>query len=83
MTARLHRIHGMLRAGNVPSALGSRPDGGTVLLAGAPEHGFWDVQVRDTSGRLWLIHPSGTDELPGDSTDTWVADAIKHRPGLG
>ena len=61
------------------SALGSRPGGGTVLLAGAPELGFWDVQVRDSGSRLWLSHPSGTDGLPGDATDTWVADAIKVR----
>ena len=79
MTARLHRIHGLLRAGNVPSALGTRPGGGTVLLAGAPGHGCWDVQVRDSGGGVWLSHPGGTDELPGDATDTWVADAIKVR----
>jgi hypothetical protein len=79
MTARLQRIHAILRAGNVPSNLVSRPQIGSVLLAGTPEHGPGDVLVRDTGGRLLLVHGHGTDELPSDSADRWVADVVKVR----
>ena len=79
MTARLQRIHAILRAGNVPSILVSRPQIGSVLLAGTPEHGPWDVLVRDTGGRLVLVHGHGTDEVPSDSADGWVADVVKVR----
>lgn len=79
MTARLQRIHAILRSGNVPAALVSRPHIGSVLLAGTPGHGPGDVLVRDIGGRLWLVHSHGTDVLPDDSADTWVADVVKVR----
>lgn len=77
MTARLHRIHGILRAGNVPCALATRPGLGTVLHAGTPEHGPWDVLLRDTGRELTLHHSDGVIELSPRSTDIEVATAIK------
>ncbi len=77
MTARLQRIHAILRAGNVPCALSSRPGIGTVLHAGTPEHGPWDVLLRDTGSELLIHHDGGAVELPYDSTDTMVANAVK------
>ena len=79
MTARLQRIHAILRSGNVPSTLVSRPHIGSVLLAGTPDHGPGDVLLQDTGGRLLLVHGHGTDELPGDRADKWVADVVKIR----
>ena len=79
MTARLHRIHAILRSGNVPTTLVSRPHIGSVVLAGTPEHGPGDVLLRDTGDRLWLVHGHGTDELPNDCADKWVADVVKVR----
>lgn len=79
MTARLQRIHAILRSGNVPTTLVSRPHIGSVLLAGTPDHGPGDVLLQDTGGRLLLVHGHGTDELPEDRTDRWVADVVKVR----
>ena len=79
MSARLQRIHAILRAGNVPCGLTSRPGIGTVLHAGTPEHGPWDVLVRDTGDQLLLHHAGGVDELPHDVTDSLVADVVKVR----
>src|SRR5664279_3884057 len=79
MSARLQRIHAILRAGNVPCGLTSRPGIGTVLHAGTPEHGPWDVLVRDAGDQLWLHHAGGVDELPHDVTDSLVADVVKVR----
>lgn len=77
MSARLQRIHALLRAANVPSALSSRPGIGTVLHAGTPEHGPWDVLVRDTGSELLVHHSGGVLQLPAGATDTKVADAVK------
>ena len=79
MTARLQRIHAMLRDGNVPSAISHRPGIGTVLHAGTPEHGPWDVLLRDAGNGLLLHHAGGTDELAADSTDSLVVDAVRIR----
>lgn len=79
MTARLHRIHAILRDGNVPSAISYRPGIGTVLHAGTPEHGPWDVLLRDTGDRLELHHAGGTDVLADDSADSLVVDAVRIR----
>jgi len=79
MTARLQRIHALLRSGNVPTTLVTRPHIGSVLLAGTPDHGPGDVLLQDTGGRLLLVHSHGTDELPGDRADRWVADVVKVR----
>ena len=79
MTARLQRIHATLRDGNVPSAISHRPGIGTVLHAGTPEHGPWDVLLRDTGNGLLLHHAGGTDELAADSADSLVVDAVRIR----
>ena len=79
MTARLQRIHAILRSGNVPTTLVSRPHIGSVLLAGTPDHGPGDVLLRDTGGRLLLVHGHGTDVLPGDCADKLIADVVKVR----
>ena len=49
MSERLQRIHAVLREGNVPCALGSRPGLGPVLLAGTPDSDSWDVILSDTA----------------------------------
>ena len=77
MTERLQRIHAILRAGQVPCALGSRPGLGTVLQAGTPDTGMWDVVVHDTGSELWIHDSHGAVQLPDDLTDTGVGDAIK------
>lgn len=77
MTQRLHRVHRLLRAGNVPCGLSTRPGLGTVLHAGTPEHGPWDVLLRDTGNELLLHHSSGLVELPSTGTDDEVATAVK------
>lgn len=79
MSARLQRIHAILRSGNVPSTLVSRPHVGSVLLAGTPDQGPGDVLLREAGGGLWLVHRHGTDELPKDCADEWVADVVKLR----
>jgi len=79
MTARLQRIHAILRAGHVPCALDSRPSVGTVLHAGTPDHRPWDVLLRDTGSELRIHHAGGADELPYTWPDTMVADAVKVR----
>ena len=79
MTARLQRIHAILRAGHVPCALDSRPSVGTVLQAGTPDHRPWDVLLRDTGSELRIHHGGGADELPYTWPDAMVADAVKVR----
>lgn len=77
MTARLQRIHDILRAGNVPCGLTNRPGLGIVLHAGTPEHGPWDVLLRDSGGELLLHHSGGSIELPPGGTDIELATAVK------
>ena len=79
MTERLQRIQALLRAGNVPCALSSRSGIGTVLHAGTPDHGPWDVLLRDSGGELWIHDAGGAVELPYDATDTTIANAVKIR----
>lgn len=77
MTARLQRIHAILRAGNVPCALDARPGIGVVLLAGTPDSGAWDVLIHDTGGRLWVQGARGMAPLPSGLSDAGSADAVK------
>ena len=77
MTARLQRIHAILRAGNVPCALDARPGVGVVLLAGNPDSGAWDVLIHDTGGRLWVQGARGMAQLPSGLSDAGAADAVK------
>ena len=77
MTARLQRIHAILRAGNVPCALDARPGVGVVLLAGTPDSGAWDVLIHDTGGQLWVQGARGMAQLPTGLSDAGAADAVK------
>lgn len=77
MTARLQRVHALLREGNVPCALGSRPGLGVVLHAGTPDSGTWDVLVRDSEGRLVIHDAMGATTLPAGLTDAAITDTVK------
>jgi hypothetical protein len=77
MTERLQRIHALLRAGNVPCELASRPGLGTVLQAGGTETGQWDVVLRDDGRELWLHDSRGAVRLPDGSPDARIGDAVK------
>ena len=77
MTARLHRVHTILRDANVPCALGTRPGSAQLLRAGVPDSGSWDVLLQDTGLELLLQDAHGTTRLPPDATDALVADTVK------
>ncbi|MET0864221.1 MAG: hypothetical protein ABWZ98_07785 [Nakamurella sp.] len=77
MTSRLHRVHGILRAANVPCALDTKPGLGLVLLAGVPDTGAWDVLVADTSSGLLVQDGRGTTRVPSGVSDAAVADTVK------
>jgi hypothetical protein len=59
-------------------APGSR-DTGTVLLAGTPNPGPWEVQLRESAGRLVLINEREAVSIPHGASDTAIADAVKLR----
>lgn len=77
MTQRLQRLHANLRAGNVPCALSAQSGLGTVLHAGTPDSGVWDVLVRDTGGTLLIHDAHGATALPPGSSDTAAANTVK------
>ena len=77
MTARLHRIHAILRDGQVPCALGTQPGLGMLLQAGSPDTDTWDVLVQDTGAEVWVHDGRGVVRLPAGATDVAVADAVK------
>jgi hypothetical protein len=77
MTARLNRIHTILREANVPCALGSRPGLGVVLQAGTPDSATWDVLVRDTGTELLVQGDRETTLVPFGADDATVADTVK------
>ncbi len=83
MADQLRRVHALLRAGNVPCSLSSTPgqrDGrGTVLLAGTPNPGPWEVQLRESGGRLVLINDREAVSIPPGADDAAIADAVKLR----
>jgi len=79
MTAKLRRIHALLRAGNVPCALTAMPGQGTVLLAGTPTRAPWEVLVRDVNGELRIHHAGEAVRLPAAATDAMIADVVKIR----
>jgi len=77
MTARLNRIHAILRAANVPCAMTPHHGLGLVLQAGVPDGGTWDVHVRDTGTELLLQDGRGTTRLPFSASDAAAADTVK------
>jgi len=77
MSERLQRIHAVLREGNVPCALGSRPGLGPVLFAGTPDSDSWDVILSDTAGELRVRDARGVQRIPAGSTDSVIADTVK------
>jgi hypothetical protein len=77
MTARLNRIHRILREANVPCALGSRPGAGLVLLAGVPDSRTWDVLVQDTGTELLVQDGHGTTRVPISAGDEAAANSVK------
>jgi hypothetical protein len=77
MTARLNRIHTILRESNVPCALGTRPGLGLVLQAGTPDSATWDVLVRDSGTELLVQDGRGTALVPFGANDAAVADTVK------
>jgi len=77
MTARLNRIHTILREANVPCALGRRPSLGVVLQAGTPDSATWDVLVRDTGTELLVQDGRETTRVPFGATDAAIADTVK------
>ncbi len=77
MTTRLHRIHAILRDGQVPCALGTEPGLGMLLQAGSPDTDTWDVLVQDTGTELWVHDGRGVVRLPAGTADAAVADAVK------
>lgn len=77
MTARLHRIHAILRDGQVPCALGAQPGLGILLQAGSPGSDTWDVLVQDTGTELWVHDTRGVVRLPLGTPDAAVADTVK------
>jgi hypothetical protein len=79
MTERLHRVHALLRAGNVPCTM--RPDHGSglVLLAGTPNQGPYEVLLRDSGHDLWLHYAGEAVRLPDAADDTSIANAVKFR----
>ena len=79
MTERLHRVHAILRAGNVPCAFRSLAGLGEVLLAGTPNQGPWDILIRETDGEVWIHDAGETVRLPPGFTDVMMANAIKVR----
>jgi hypothetical protein len=79
MTERLRRVHALLRAGNVPSALSSQPGLGTVLLAGTPNQGPWEVVAYEAGDGMRISHDGETVQLPAEWADMTIANAIKLR----
>lgn len=83
MSDQLRAIHAILRAGNVPCTLNSTPGGrdgrGTVLLAGTPNPGPWEVQLHDSGGRLVLMNQREAVQIPRGASDSAIADAVKLR----
>jgi hypothetical protein len=77
MSERLQRIHALLRAGNVPCALGARPGLGPVLLAGTPDSDQWDVLISDTPRGLRVHDARGIHTIPTGSPDGVIADTVK------
>jgi hypothetical protein len=51
----------------------------TVLLAGTPNPGPWEVQLRESGGRLVLINAREAVSIPHGAGDSAVADAVKLR----
>ena len=72
-------MHALLRAGNVPCALAATPAVGTVLLAGTPNHGPWEVELRESRGHLVLVNERERSRIPAGATDAAIADAVKLR----
>ena len=79
MSEQLRRVYALLRAGNVPCALGSTPATGTVLLAGTPNQGPWEVELRESGGHLVLVNDREALRIPPGATDAAIADAVKLR----
>ena len=79
MSEQLRRVYALLRAGNVPCALGSTPATGAVLLAGTPNQGPWEVELRESGGQLVLVNDREAVRIPAGATDAAIADAVKLR----
>jgi hypothetical protein len=79
MSEQLRRVYALLRAGNVPCTLGSTPATGSVLLAGTPNQGPWEVELRQTGGQLVLVNAREAVRIPAGATDAAIADAVKLR----
>jgi len=79
MTERLHRVHELLQAGNVPCKLSRQAGLGTVVFAGTPNAGPWEVLLFEAGGELWIHHDGEALMLPADTTDVMAADAVKLR----
>ncbi len=83
MSEQLRRVHALLRAGNVPCSLsstsGARDGRGTILLAGTPNPGPWEVQLQESAGRLVLINEREAVQIPPGAGDAAIADAVKLR----
>lgn len=83
MSEQLRAIHALLRAGNVPCTLSNTPgirDGrATVLLAGTPNPGPWEVQLRESGRRLVLINEREAVQIPPNASHAAIADAVKLR----
>lgn len=83
VSEQLRRVHALLRAANVPCTLRTDPgtsgDGATVLLAGTPNAGPWEVQLVHTDGKLVLLNERAAIQIPRTATDSAIADAVKLR----
>lgn len=79
MSEQLRRVYALLRAGNVPCTLGSTPAVGTVLLAGTPNQGPWEVELRESGGHLVLVNEREAVRIPAGASDAAIADAVKLR----
>lgn len=79
MSEQLRRVYALLRAGNVPCALGGSAARGTVVLAGTPNQGPWEVELRESAGHLVLVNAREAVRIPADATDAAIADAVKLR----
>ena len=79
MSEQLRKVYALLRAGNVPCTLGSTPALGTVLLAGTPNQGPWEVELRESGGQLLQVSEREAVHSPARATDAAIADAVKLR----
>lgn len=77
MTERLHRVHELLTAGNVPCKLSRQSGLGTVVFAGTPNAGPWEVLLFEAGGELWIHHDGEAMMLPVDTSDAMAADAVR------